>query len=190
VKRQVYQQALFRRTGLLIAFVWSAAEATLFFVVPDVLLTLVALFSLRQSAKTLAAILAGALLGGSVLYFAGERVPKAAESMVLRVPFVSQGMFAKTRHDLEQSGIWTMVKRPRVGIPYKVYAVQAGRYSTWTRFLLVSTVARLERFAPFWIVAALTGLMFRRTVASHPAPAAAIHAALWIAGYAWYWTTI
>lgn len=186
----VHPKLLLGRTGLAIALLWGAAEATLFFVIPDVLMTLVALFSFRDSAKTLAAILAGALLGGSILYFAGERVPDIAQSTVLHVPFVSQGMLAKTRQDLEQSGIWIMVRRPRAGIPYKVYAVQASRYSNWPIFLLVSVLARLERFAPFWIVAGFIGVIFRRPIASHPSRAIAIHGALWIGGYAWYWITI
>jgi hypothetical protein len=83
-----------------------------------------------------------------------------------------------------------MVRGPRAGIPYKVYAVQASRYSTWPVFLMVSVLARLERFAPFWIVAGLIGLIFRRPIASHPLRAIAFHAALWIGGYAWYWITI
>jgi len=190
VSDRSYPKLLFGRTGLWIAFLWGAAEATLFFVVPDVFLTLVALFSFRDSAKTLAAILAGALLGGSVLYVAGERAPESARSVVLRVPFVSASMVAKTRQDLEQAGIWIMVTKPRPGIPYKVYAVQAGRYSRFSTFLLASALARVERFAPFWIVAGLAGLIFRRTVVLYPRRAVAVHAALWIAGYAWYWITI
>jgi membrane protein YqaA with SNARE-associated domain len=190
VNNRSYLKLLHCRAGLWIAFLWGVAEATLFFVIPDVFLTLVALFSFRGSAKTLAAILAGALLGGSVLYVAGKRAPESAQSAILRVPFVSRSMFAKTRQDLDQSGIWIMVTALRRGIPYKVYAVQASHYSSWPMFLLVSALARLERFAPLWIVAGLIGLIFRRAVASHPSRAVAIYAALWIVGYAWYWMTI
>jgi len=86
------------QSGVLWAgFAWGFAEATLFFIVPDVLLTLVALFSFRRSARLLACILLGALTGGAIMFYLGAKDPAQARQVVLRVPFVSQAMFEKTQ---------------------------------------------------------------------------------------------
>jgi pimeloyl-ACP methyl ester carboxylesterase len=170
--------------------VWGFAEATLFFIVPDVLLTLVALYSFRRSAKLVAFILLGALAGGTVMFYLGAKDPAHAESVVLRVPFVSSAMFTKTQAGFQRDGLWTLAKAPGNGIPYKVYCVQASQYARWPAFIAMSVLARLERFAPFWLFAAALGAAFRQRIHRRPRVAAAVHACLWILGYAWYWSKI
>jgi len=169
---------------------WGFAEATLFFVVPDVLLTLVGLYSLPRSAKLIAFILLGALMGGTVMFYLGARDPRPAEAAVLHVPFVTPAMFTKTHSGFERDGIWTLAKAPGNGIPYKVYCVQASRYANWGTFIVISVLARLERFAPFWVVAAVLGTVFRKQIQRRQMIPALIHVSLWILGYAWYWSRI
>jgi membrane protein YqaA with SNARE-associated domain len=173
-----------------LGLLWGFAEATLFFIVPDVLLTLIALFSFRQSARVLACILIGALGGGIVMFCYGEKDPPQAKALVLQVPFVSPAMFVKTQQGFERDGIWTLVRSPGNGIPYKIYCVQASRYSRWPLFLLVCAVARMERFAPFWLLASSLGLAFRARIRRRPMVPTAMHVCLWILGYAWYWSAI
>ncbi len=60
-------ESVFHPWILWLGLFWGFAEATLFFIVPDVLLTLVALFSFRRSAQLMACILVGAVAGGSVM---------------------------------------------------------------------------------------------------------------------------
>jgi membrane protein YqaA with SNARE-associated domain len=175
---------------LWLGFFWGLAEATLFFIVPDVLLTLIALFSFRRSARLLACILAGALCGGSVMFLFGKVAPPEARMTVLQVPFVSPAMLDKTGKSFERDGIWAMTKGPGNGIPYKVYCVQASRYSGLGLFLVVSLIARLERFALFWLIAGGLGVAFRKNILRQPKIAVAVHACIWIAGYAWYWSRI
>ena len=170
--------------------VWGFAEATLFFIVPDVLLTLVALYSFRRSAKLVAFILLGALAGGTVMFYLGGKYPAHAKTVVLRVPFVSAAMFSKTQAGFQRDGLWTLAKAPGNGIPYKVYGVQASQYAGWAAFVAMSVLARLERFAPFWLIAAALGLAFRQRIHRRPLMAAAVHSCLWILGYAWYWSKI
>lgn len=169
---------------------WGFAEATLFFIVPDVLLTLVALYSLRRSIKLVAFILLGALVGGTVMFYRGAKDPARAQVIVLHVPFVSMAMFTKTHAGFERDGIWTLAKSPGNGIPYKVYCAQASRYAGWPSFIAISALARLERFAPFWLVAAVFGFAFRKQIKRRPWFPAAVHACLWTLGYALYWSTI
>jgi membrane protein YqaA with SNARE-associated domain len=176
--------------SLWIGFAWGLAEATLFFIVPDVWLTLVALFSIKQSGKVLGAILLGALSAGSIMYFWGQAQPERAIAAVLHVPFVSEKMFSKAHQDLEHYGLWALVKGPASGIPYKLYAVQASRYSSLLPFLLITLLARVERFALFWLIACAMGMIFRRNIERRPAVAVITYACIWIVGYAWYWKLI
>lgn len=169
---------------------WGFAEASLFFVVPDVLLTLIALYSFRRSIKLVACILLGALAGGTVMFYLGAKNPADAKALVLHVPFVSDAMFSKTQAGFQHDGIWTLAKAPGNGIPYKVYCVQASQYAGWPAFIAISALARLERFAPFWLVASILGFVFRRGIQRRPWPPAALHACLWMLGYAWYWSRI
>jgi membrane protein YqaA with SNARE-associated domain len=171
-------------------FAWGFAEATLFFIVPDVLLTLVALFSFRRSARVLACILLGALAGGAIMFYLGAKDPAQARQVVLRVPFVSQAMFEKTQQSFQRDGIWALTKGPGNGIPYKVYGVQARKYSGLLLFLLASLLARLERFALFWLIAGAMGSLFRKNILRQPMVTVAVHACIWIIGYAWYWSKI
>jgi membrane protein YqaA with SNARE-associated domain len=183
-------ESLNRPWVLWAGFLWGFAEATLFFIVPDVLLTFVALYSPRRSRKLIGVILLGALAGGTLMFRLGANNPERAEQAVLRVPFVSTAMFAKTQQGFERNGIWTLAKAPGNGIPYKVYCVQASRYAGWGKFVAVSAVARLERFAPFWLVSALIGMAFRQRIQRKPLIPALAHISIWIAGYAWYWSRI
>jgi membrane protein YqaA with SNARE-associated domain len=176
--------------SLWIGFFWGLAEATLFFIVPDIWLTLVALFSVKQSGKVLAAILLGAMAGGSFMFFWGQARPEPATATVLHVPFVSETMFSKTHQSLEDYRLWALVKAPASGIPYKLYAVQASRYARLLPFLLITLLARLERFALFWFIACAIGMVFRRSIDRRRGITIAVHACIWIAGYAWYWTAI
>jgi membrane protein YqaA with SNARE-associated domain len=173
-----------------LGFFWGLAEATLFFIVPDVLLTLVALFSFRRSARVLTCILLGALVGGTVMFSFGAKEAPEATSAVMQVPFVSAAMFEKTQQSFQHDGIWALTKGPGNGIPYKVYAVQAGKHSGLLLFLLVSLLARLERFALFWLIAGAIGLVFRKNILRQPKITVAIHACIWVLGYAWYWSKI
>lgn len=190
VNEPAYPTFVHRRWILWAGVAWGFAEATLFFIVPDVLLTLVALYSLRRSLKLVAFILLGALMGGTVMFYQGAEDPARAQAMVLHVPFVSTAMFTKTHAGFERDGIWTLAKSPGNGIPYKVYCVQASRYAGWPSFIAISALARLERFAPFWLVAAVFGFAFRKRIKRCPWFPAVTHACLWILGYALYWSTI
>jgi len=53
---------------VLAAFVWGLAEATFFFVIPDVFLSFVALLDWPRTSKHILAAIAGALLGGALLF--------------------------------------------------------------------------------------------------------------------------
>jgi membrane protein YqaA with SNARE-associated domain len=173
---------LLGRPGLWAAAVWGFAEGTLFFLVPDILITFVAMFSVKKSGQQTAAVLLGSLLAGALLFTGNAWVTDP----VKHVPFVREWMFDKTRADFERHGVGALLRGPSSGIPYKVYAVQAPAYTNLWAFLLVSIPARLERFLLVWAGFALVG----RALRNRPAMAVTAHALFWVGTYAWYWTVI
>src|SRR6185369_13185894 len=77
------------RASLTLAFAWGLAEATFFFIVPDVLLTLIACRALKPAIKATIASLAGALAGGAIMYAFGMRNPYCARVFLDNVPAIN-----------------------------------------------------------------------------------------------------
>jgi membrane protein YqaA with SNARE-associated domain len=177
-------------TALWAAFAWGVAEASFFFVIPDVLLTLIALFSAREAFLACGAALAGALLGGGVLHALSARQPERMHRFVASVPFVRPYMWTHVRRDLETLRWRAIRKGPLRGIPYKLYAVDAPCCLSLSVFLLASIPGRLERFLLLTAIASLPGWAFHNWIYHHPIAAAAILLAVWSAFYARYWSAL
>jgi hypothetical protein len=166
---------------------WGFAEGTLFFILPDVPLSLAAMFRPRRALIHLAAIVAGALLAGAVMFSWATHGPTARHA-VARVPLVTPAMFEHAESDYRQFGIWAASKGPTRGIPYKVYAVEAPEHSTLWPFLLATIPARTWRLLLVWLGFAGAGLLLRRLGRASLAPA--VHALFWIVVYVVYWAEV
>lgn len=131
----------------LFAFIWGLAEATLFFIVPDVLLTAVGLKNLKQGLLLCVYALAGALIGGLIIYYWGKYSPVNALATVEKVPAISTDLTHYVAIEMQDKGIWAILLGPLTGTPYKIYAAQAANtgISIWA-FMLISIPARLLRF--------------------------------------------
>ena len=132
---------------VLVAAMWGFSEATLFFIVPDVFLTVVALRDRRTALRGCGAAVAGALAGGLLLYLWGRADPSGATSALLAVPAIGQAMIQDVRSDLASRGLAALFLGPLKGTPYKIYAVASGDMGIGLPlFLLVSVPARGIRF--------------------------------------------
>jgi hypothetical protein len=62
--------ALFVGTSgiFLISFLWGFSEAVWFFIIPDIFLAFIALFSLKRAFIAMCWTIFGAMLGGAILY--------------------------------------------------------------------------------------------------------------------------
>ena len=185
-----YGAWLLRSPGLLAGFLWGFAEGTLFFIIPDLLITFAALFSLKQSLKQLGVVLAGSLLGGWLMFSLAAWDYPATRRIVDGVPFVTPRMFEATQRNYEASGLWTLGQGPLSGIPYKVFAIEAPAHASLLPFLLASIPGRLERLALPWVLFAAAGLWLKRRIAKRPGWAVSGHAFFWIAVYACYWSVV
>jgi hypothetical protein len=176
-----------RWPGTLLALLWGFAEGTLFFILPDVLLSFTALFRPRRAIVHMGTIVAGAVLAGAVM-FTWSTAGASARHAVARVPLVSPAMFERANRDFRQFGLWGVSRGPVRGIPYKVYAVEAPAHFTLWPFLLVTVPARLWRLLAVWLGFAAAGVFLRKLGRASVAPA--LHALFWIATYLVYWATV
>jgi len=134
---------------IIAACVWGVAEATLFFIVPDVILTYATLRHGWQAGLKLAIFTAtAAALAGIGMWMWGRFNPASAEHAMLMVPAVGSDLVMRTSR--EMAGFWplNLVVGAITGAPYKLYAVAAGEHGVnVAAFALVSYAARLLRFA-------------------------------------------
>jgi membrane protein DedA with SNARE-associated domain len=169
---------------------WGLAEATVFFLAPDILLTASALFSPKKSFAQMMAVLIGALLGGALVYTAADKYPDAAKNVVLNVPFVKLRLLEQAESQIQDHGLWAMCLGAFSGLPYKTYAVAAPHHASFEAFMAVSVPACFERFATSWGIAALLGMLFRRQIEARPLAALALLTVCWIGFYTYYWSMI
>jgi membrane protein YqaA with SNARE-associated domain len=178
-----------QRTACAVGGLWGLAEATLFFIVPDVWLTFLALKNLRRSLAAAAWALGGALLGGVAMYALGAHAHGAALRALDAVPAISPALIARVHRQIDAHGLWATFFGPIGGVPYKIYAVDwGGRHSSLLAFLLVSLPARGLRF----FLAPLLTVGIRRLVLPLSQGREAIEttllAAFWVGLYAFYFT--
>ncbi len=173
-----------------IGALWGLAEATIFFLIPDILISASALFSPRRSFAQMIAILIGALLGGALMYTAADKYPDETKSVVLSVPFVKDHTLDQAERELQDHGLWAMCLGSFSGIPYKTYAVNAPRHSTFELFMAMSVPARLLRFLATWSITSLLGMLFRRQIQASPLVALGLLALCWIGFYTYYWSVV
>lgn len=175
------------RPPLWVGVVWGFAEATLFFVIPDVVITWAALGSARHGVKMLGAAILGALAGGMLLYGLASWQPETARAVVDAVPFVRPTMFETVAAAYGKWGPAALLHAPGNGIPYKVYAVLAPPVVPPAVFGALTVPARLERFLIGWALCTGLGWLLRDWIRSHPLAIKAIFCSGWIAGYLAYW---
>ncbi len=179
-----------RLSRIWLGALWGLAEATVFFIVPDVLITASALFSPRKSLSQMIAVLIGALLGGALLYTAADKDSNAAKNLVLHVPFIKARILEKADGQLHDRGIGSMCLGALTGIPYKTYAVSAPHHVSFEVFMAMSVPARLLRFLLSWSAAALLGKLFRGQIQASPSAALALLLVSWIGFYTYYWSMV
>ena len=177
------------RGAAVLAFTWGWAEASFLFLVPDVLLTLSACRSLRRAAHLAVLALAGAIMGGAMMYGCGARSPERARSFLSAVPGIDSALLDRVRSQIDRHGLTSVMIGPARGIPYKIYAVEWGaRRGGLAVFLLVSVPARLLRFFLTALIARATATALAGWTRRRPAVELALWGAAWTAFYAVYFS--
>ena len=169
---------------------WGFAEGTLFFIVPDVLISLAALCGGRRALPHVAATVAGAVLAGGVLFAWSTADYPAASGVMRRVPFVREAMVAQVDAGLDTEGPLALFRGSVTGVPYKLFAVEAPGRIPVALFLAATVPARAARFLLVWATFALLGGWMRRRYPGRWNRLASLHAAVWIPFYVVYWGVV
>lgn len=174
--------------ALWVAAVWSFAEATVFFIVPDVWLGFVALYAPRRMLVTLAAIVAGSLAGAVVLYLATLALGEGLSATILALPGIAAGDLDQARAELAGQGAAAFLNGILQALPVKVYIHGAALDGIGLPEVVAFTgVNRVERMLVLGLVLALVGWVARPMVSRWPRAAAALYALAWIIFYAGFW---
>ena len=152
------------RSAAVVALGWGFAEATIFFVVPDVWIGLLALFSWRAGLRAVVWAVIGALAGGALMYRVGAQLDRDISARLLdAVPAISLGMVERVEEEMRDDGPPSMLLGPLRGTPYKIYARTAGVQEQPLSTVLLWTIpARGARFVLIAAVSALYGWLVRR----------------------------
>ena len=145
---------------------WGFAEGTLFFFVPDVIRSYVALkHGIRAGAIASVFAAVGAACGGAIMYLWSASDPVAAREAVLALPAISETMAANAEANVGTWG-WFVATLfgPLSSTPYKVYAILAPHAGApLLMFMAASVIARLPRFLIVSLIVPLIG----RALAPH-----------------------
>ena len=168
------------------ACLWAAAEASFFFIVPDVLLTAAVLrVGLARSLRLCVMAAAIAALTGALMWHWAGQNQAAARAAMLAVPAIGPDLVARVHREF--NGAWAihLVLGAVSGVPYKLYAVEAGaRHIPLWLFVPASFAARLLRFLlTVFLAGAGRALLLRW---QRPQWAAPLWAAAWIIVYVIY----
>lgn len=133
------------------AFLWGLAEATIFFIVPDVILTAIAIFSLPRALRALTFSLLGATIGGlgidckvsfnffvtffdaGILYYTEAR-PDLMPHWLTQIPGVTHELLIRAQNLEERRGLFSgMLLGMHVRIvqfpPHKIYLTRRDCWS-------------------------------------------------------------
>jgi hypothetical protein len=161
------------------AFIWGVAEATLFFFVPDVLLSYIGLKRGAKDAARASLIAAiGAGLGGALMAAWSLSDPAAARAAVLAVPAISEAMAQSAAAAMADNWFIATFLGPLSSTPFKLYAILAPYAgASLPAFALAGVAARLPRFLVVSIGVALIGRVLT--------PRVSAQAQTWLLAGAW-----
>ncbi len=171
------------RWGEGLVFAWAVAEATFWPVAPEAVLVPVVVGHERGLLRPLAASVAGTALGGSATYLFACAFPRSAWETVSGLPLVKPSWFGRARERLERSWLRGLAYQPWSGIPFKVWAVEAGPMGLKPRLVIPAFVAsRGLRLAAVALVARALPALAPGFVRRRFLPLSLTYAALFLAG--------
>lgn len=170
-----------------LAFAWGLSEATFFFIVPDVVISFIGLeYGYRKGLLAAFVCAIGAVLGGALIFAWGKADIVGARAFFDLLPAIAPGTIERASNEVAGPNMGlAMLKGSLTGVPFKLYASEAGAIGAQLGlFLTLTPLVRLPRF----IIAATFAAASRRWAP----PALLAHkfkilAGFWVVFYAIYW---
>lgn len=166
---------------------WSAAEATIFFIVADVPISWIAVRSGTRAAMLAAVVAAMASVAGTILVYWWVRHDAAgAAATMASLPGIDGAMLAQSA-DHYRHGLQAVLAGSFEGIPFKTFALAAAKTPDWA-FLLLAPLLRLPRFVGVALVSGGLSRLLERWLTMRQRLALLL--LVWIAFYAAYFSAM
>lgn len=121
---------------------WAAAEAVIWFVIPEFLLILIMFMKVRRKAQLVKYDIIGTVIGTIIALML--HLP---ERTLLALPYVYQDMVTHVNGWFSEYGIFGIFFQPFSGVPYKVFNALALDYGFFIPlFIILAVVARMLRY--------------------------------------------
>ncbi len=122
--------------------VWAAAEAFIWFVLPEFLLFLIMFMKVRHKFDLLKYDIIGTIIGATI-----GILWHAPPSFLVQLPFVHEAMIVQVQTWFSEWGIWGLFFQPFSGVPFKVFNHLSLDFDFFIPLLiLVAVVARMARY--------------------------------------------
>lgn len=120
----------------------AAAEAFIWFVLPEFLLFLIMFMKVRHKFDLLKFDIIGTVVGAAI-----GILWHASPSFLVTLPFVHENMITQVREWFSEWGVWGLFFQPFSGVPFKVFNHIALDFHFFVPLLiLVAVVARMARY--------------------------------------------
>ena len=170
------------------AFAWGLAEATFFFLVPDVLLTMIAQRrGFRSAAVATIFTVLGAAIGGALMWWLGRDHREAVLAFLDCLPAISPEMIADAEPAMTLDPFAALLSGAFSGVPYKVFAAVAAHADlSAIGFLLLTIPARAARFLLASAVTVVADRVLARWITRRARIVILVGG--WVAFYTAYWS--
>jgi hypothetical protein len=188
---RIRRLAASRRAAGWVGFGWGLAEGVALFIVPDVYISLAALFSPGAGAVAWLASIAGSLVAVVTIVAITSLTGLDYVGFLDEIPGISAGMIRRVSDAVAAGGLPYTPLLVLGGVPLKLYAAAALSAGVSTAGILGWTVfARVVRIAPAFVAAVAVGRALRRRIEAHPVGTVLALAGWWAAFYALYFARI
>jgi hypothetical protein len=182
-----------------IGFLWGLMESLWFFVVPDVVISFLAIKGWKPAVKSTLGAVFGAAMGCIILFALFFNLPAALENLISlwsHLPGYYPKMFQVVNTHLQSDGVRGLLSGPSSGIPYRYYIYEALKLNLPLAGLLAWTpLARLQRIVIAPIVVLILRFLLQRVfrrwfpqkqdyIGRYLVLVIAIY---WVGLYIWYW---
>jgi membrane protein YqaA with SNARE-associated domain len=169
-----------------ISTIWGFAEATLFFVVPDVWVGWIAMRRPRRVVAMWLAASAGGILGAAILHIA-VRSGWDPDRRFRSLPGVQAGDIEDVREAIAADPTRAFAMGAVTGVPVKIYVAEAARAGLpLSRTVALVALNRVPRIGVSGLVGVTIGALAPRVGLGRPVTAV-LYIVGWFLFYAWYW---
>lgn len=185
-----YQQLktfILSKNAFAVAMLWGFAEATFFFVVPDVFFCFTALLSPMIGIAHGLVSMIGTIAGGFLMYHLAVLDPEMMHRFLLSIPGIPEGMIKEVSTNLHTDGLKALLIAPMKGIPYKIFAVESGIMQIdLTKFFFMTLPSRLQRIFFLCLIVGVVSRVFRKSIERYTQRWCFFYVLFWIGFYCVY----